>query len=148
MLKKYIRCYQRLQPLWACFLMLLSIQRNHMRGWGGGYRGSAPPPYSHSSWDASLSLLLGQHQCTASMPDINNWCVQHGWGEFRSCVKEEVAVLGSPSLTVCTVSVDVKQHWNKNVGELRHVSLSVHSQSNSSSLTDLSLAGKLNQQSL
>ena len=30
--------------------------------------------------------------------------------ELRSCVKVEVAVLGSPSLTVLTVSVDVKQH--------------------------------------
>ena len=31
--------------------------------------------------------------------------------ELRSCVKVEVAVLGSPSLIVLTVSVDVKQHW-------------------------------------
>ena len=30
--------------------------------------------------------------------------------EFRSCVKVEVAVLGSPSLTVLMASVDVKQH--------------------------------------
>ena len=30
--------------------------------------------------------------------------------ELRSCVKVEVAVLGSPSLIVLTVSVDVKQH--------------------------------------
>ena len=30
--------------------------------------------------------------------------------EFRSCVKVEVAVLGSPSLIVLTFSVDVKQH--------------------------------------
>ena len=29
--------------------------------------------------------------------------------EFRSCMKVEVAVLGSPPLTVRTVSVDVKQ---------------------------------------
>ena len=28
-----------------------------------------------------------------------------------TCVKEEVAVLGSQSLTVRTVSVDVTQHW-------------------------------------
>ena len=32
------------------------------------------------------------------------------FAELRSCVKVEVAVLGSPSLTVHTVSVDVKQH--------------------------------------
>ena len=30
--------------------------------------------------------------------------------EFRSCVKVEVVVLGSPSLTSLMVSVDVKQH--------------------------------------
>ena len=30
--------------------------------------------------------------------------------ELRSCVKVEVAVLGSPSLTVLMVAVDVKQH--------------------------------------
>ena len=29
---------------------------------------------------------------------------------LRSCVKVEVTVLGSPSLIVLTVSVDVKQH--------------------------------------
>ena len=35
--------------------------------------------------------------------------------EFRSCVKEEVAILGSPSLTVRTVSsVEVKQHGELN----------------------------------
>ena len=32
------------------------------------------------------------------------------WTELRSCVKVEVAVLGSPSLIVFMVSVDVKQH--------------------------------------
>ena len=30
--------------------------------------------------------------------------------ELMSCVKDEVAVLGSPSLIVLMVSVDVKQH--------------------------------------
>ena len=30
--------------------------------------------------------------------------------ELRSCVKVEVAVLGSPSLIILMVSVDVKQH--------------------------------------
>ena len=30
--------------------------------------------------------------------------------EVRSCVKVKVAVLGSPSLIVLTVSVDLKQH--------------------------------------
>ena len=30
--------------------------------------------------------------------------------ELRSCVNVEVAILGSPSITVLMVSVDVKQH--------------------------------------
>ena len=33
--------------------------------------------------------------------------------ELRSCVKIEVAVLGSPSLIVHMVSVDAKQHLKK-----------------------------------
>ena len=35
-----------------------------------------------------------------------------------SCVKVEVVVLGSPSLIVRTVSVDVKQHWTQAEQEL------------------------------
>ena len=31
--------------------------------------------------------------------------------ELRSCVKIEVVVLGSPSLIVPVISVDVRQHW-------------------------------------
>ena len=41
--------------------------------------------------------------------------------KLRSCVKIEVAVLGSPSLISLVVSVDVKQHWSK----LGHFSLPV-----------------------
>ena len=37
-------------------------------------------------------------------------CTAHKGSELRSCVKVEMAVLGSPSLIVCTVSVDIKQH--------------------------------------
>ena len=33
--------------------------------------------------------------------------------ELRNCVKVEVDVLGSTSLIIRTVSVDVKQHWRK-----------------------------------
>jgi len=40
--------------------------------------------------------------------------------EFRSCVKVEVTVLGSPSLIVCMVSVDVKRATlNSNSSEFR-----------------------------
>ena len=34
----------------------------------------------------------------------------HLLSELKSCVKVEVAVLGSPSLILLKVSVDVKQH--------------------------------------
>ena len=34
----------------------------------------------------------------------------NAWSEHRSCVKVEVAILGSPSLKSLIVSVDVKQH--------------------------------------
>ena len=40
--------------------------------------------------------------------------------ELRSCVKVEVAVLGSPSLISLVVSVEIKHHWIKpSVSELR-----------------------------
>ena len=35
--------------------------------------------------------------------------------EFRSCVKIEVAILGSPSLISLVDSVDVKQQWNSDL---------------------------------
>ena len=41
---------------------------------------------------------------------IYNETLDTSKSEFRSCVKVEVAVLGSLSLTVIVVSVDVKQH--------------------------------------
>ena len=41
--------------------------------------------------------------------DVKQHSTSHD-SELRSCVKVEVAVLGSPSLKVRTVSVDVKQH--------------------------------------
>ena len=37
-------------------------------------------------------------------------CVCGSRSELRSCVKVQVAVLGSPSLIVLTVSVDVEEH--------------------------------------
>ena len=37
------------------------------------------------------------------------WAVE----KLRSCVKVEVAILGSPFLIVCMVSVDIKQHWTE-----------------------------------
>ena len=40
--------------------------------------------------------------------DIKHHRVRHS--ELRSCVKVEVAVLGSPSLISLMVSVDVKEH--------------------------------------
>ena len=54
----------------------------------------------------------------------SNWC----WKSFfvwnsirraRSCVKVKVAILGSSSLVSLTVSVDVKQHWERNLMRAR-----------------------------
>ena len=61
-------------------------------GGGGGGRPGLPVPNS----------LCGLYGRKAT---LNSGCP-----EFRSCVKVEVAVLGSPFLTVLVVSVDVKQH--------------------------------------
>ena len=52
---------------------------------------------------SSLIVLYGLCVCKATLNLAVLW-------ELRSCVKVEVAVLGSPSLIVRTVSVDVKQH--------------------------------------
>ena len=41
---------------------------------------------------------------------VKAWEMQPKMSELRSCVKVEVAAMGSPSLIVLTVSVDVKQH--------------------------------------
>ena len=43
--------------------------------------------------------------------------------ELRSCVKVEVAVLGSPSLMVLMVSVDVKQHLKRKIVLARYAAL-------------------------
>ena len=45
--------------------------------------------------------LCGRHKVTVNLKTEN------GIPELRSCMKVEVAVLGSPSLTVLMVSVDV-----------------------------------------
>ena len=41
------------------------------------------------------------------------WAYACPYSELRSCVKVEVAVLGSPSQIGIMVSVDVKQHERK-----------------------------------
>ena len=56
--------------------------------------------------------------------------------ELRSCVKVEVAVLGSPSLIVLTVSVDVIQHlkkcWTSLKSTTGHGGICRHSEKNTS----------------
>ena len=42
---------------------------------------------------------------------IQSWTYAFITAEIRSCVKIEVVVLGSPSLIIPVISVDVKQHW-------------------------------------
>ena len=47
---------------------------------------------------------------SVSKPVLQIYVDYHLYTELRSCVKVEVAVLGSLSLTVRTVSADVQQH--------------------------------------
>ena len=47
------------------------------------------------------------NQCITCTLGEDNFAAK---AELRNCVKVEVTVLGSPSLIVLTVSVDVKQH--------------------------------------
>ena len=75
-------------------LILLSVRAQELCESLGGHPGL---PVPNSSYD-----LCG---CKVT---LNHW-----HSEFRSCVKVEVAVLGSPSLISLMVSVDVKQHWNE-----------------------------------
>ena len=58
--------------------------------------------------------------CSTNLQTINDYPVHnyivslsHVFRELRSCVKVEVDVLGSPSVIVRAVSVDVKQHWRR-----------------------------------
>ena len=53
---------------------------------------------------SALSLKLTAHHCKKLPFALVA-------SELRSCMKVEVAVLGSPSLIVLMVSVDIKQHW-------------------------------------
>ena len=74
-------------------------------GWGSGndaYKGSegdtvGGPGGRGGGWGSGNDAYKGSEGDTVG-------------SEFRSCVKVEVAVLGSPSLIVRMVSVDVKQH--------------------------------------
>ena len=47
---------------------------------------------------------------------VKTACNVHVCSELRSCVKVEVAVLGSPSLIILRVSVDIKHHKKKGGG--------------------------------
>ena len=46
------------------------------------------------------------------LPEAKDRPTQYENSELKCRVKVEVVVLGSPSLIVLTVSVDVKQHWS------------------------------------
>ena len=68
-----------------------------------------PPPHPLST-PSNVSKMLF---VVSSMPLVCTVKVKSvAISELRSCVKVEVEDLGSPSLIVRTVSVDVKQHFN------------------------------------
>ena len=65
---------------------------------------------------ADISLPLASARTLPPPPhpiSISSSCGRVG-SEVRSCVKDEVAVLGFPSLIVSAVSVEVKQQLNLN----------------------------------
>ena len=64
------------------------------------------PHVGRTARTSPQALSLGQHRSNIFL----NWVYVCFTSEFRSCVKVEVAVLGSPPLTVLVVSVDVKQY--------------------------------------
>ena len=67
-------------------------------------------------WESMRAILTfihceGQSHNTVSIN--HNLFMEEYFSELRSCVKVEVAVMGSPFTIVPTVSVDVKQHFKK-----------------------------------
>ena len=60
-------------------------------------------PHFHTPFSQSLIGLIVS-------ADVKQHVYITNAAELRSCVKVQVAVLGSPSLMILTVSVDVKQH--------------------------------------
>ena len=61
---------------------------------------------------SGVSKALAGHDIVSLTCECAQYTIEEmGWKiELRSCVKVEVDVLGSLSLIVCTVSVDVKHH--------------------------------------
>ena len=70
--------------------------------------GESPTPHPNQSGNRYNITVSSRWNVTALMVQITRLPSCHA--ELRSSVKVEVAVLGSPSLTVLMVSVDVKQH--------------------------------------
>ena len=81
----------------------LSVRGQELCEQEGGPGLSFPIPLSPGSSLISHRLM---HSVDVKHHERRCW-------QLRKCVKEEVAVLGSPSLIVRTVSVGVKQYWNK-----------------------------------
>ena len=97
-----MRVFSGSRRLWNCPLCWFSFGQTAL--W------QSPQPYT---------------EITVIFPEQNEYkTIRIVWKqtEVRSRVTVEVAVLGSPSLTVPTVSEDVKQHWprTKRASELRN----------------------------
>ena len=77
----------------------------------------ASPPAGNCPWIIAPELCESRGGRSGLPAPNSHYCLCgcQATSEFRSCVKVEAAVLGSPSLTVITVSVDVKQHQNSGV---------------------------------
>ena len=65
---------------------------------------------ARSGFSQSSSCLYAQYCAVVVHLAVYRNVMFRADSELRSCVKVEVAVLGSPSLIVLTFSVDIKQH--------------------------------------
>ena len=87
--------------------------QNHFGGDSVALGMNPCPPHLLGSRSPSLKPLqrqLGIHQNSGPNNSGRNYILNLNYSaELRSCVKVEVAVLGSPTLISLMVSVDVKQ---------------------------------------
>ena len=92
------------QSLYCCFLDSWLLY--WFRGWQLiiGFRCFARSYFSYIPVEASFLTVSCRHE-------FYRYRACTSLSELRSCVNVEVAVLGSPSLIVLMVSVDVKKHW-------------------------------------
>ena len=98
-------------------LMVSGDVKHHETGSGGDLASAKQLLYSATCSFASCAEQSHKDrepqsgQPAVELPEAKDRPTHYESSELKCCVKVEVVVLGSPSLIVLTVSVDVKQHW-------------------------------------